>query len=223
MCWNNNYPCVWVCWVCQTWYGKTERHWHRRCIYDEGCHKGVVSRLKPSAIGVHCAAHRLNLASTQAADCVKYVKKFSHILRQLYDFFDNSAVRTAGLEAVQALINESGKLLAPCSTRWLSSVNRLKKCFISVVLSLQREGAERSDAKAVGLENLITEYRFVCTMVLMCDVLPHISHLFQSSDCNYSIIPKMLSSTFSAIKQLKTVDGINMKALPKFVEEIESH
>ena len=42
-----------------------------------GRYTGVVTRLKaitPTAIGVHCAAHRLNLASTQAADSVKYVK-----------------------------------------------------------------------------------------------------------------------------------------------------
>ena len=104
-----------------------------------GRRSGVVVRLKsitPSAISVHCAAHQVNLASSQAGDSVSYVKKFSNILRQLYDFFNNSSVRTAGLEAVQNLISESGKLLAPCSTRWLNterSVNRLRKCYISVV------------------------------------------------------------------------------------------
>ena len=98
-----------------------------------GCKNGVVTHLKslvPSAIRVHCAAHQLNLASfSQASVSVPYVKKFHTILRQLFDFFNNSAVRTAGLEAVQALVNESGKLTAPCTTRWLSvdrSVNRLK-------------------------------------------------------------------------------------------------
>ena len=43
-----------------------------------GCHNGVVTRLKqitPTAIGVHCSAHRLNLASSQAGDAVPYVKK----------------------------------------------------------------------------------------------------------------------------------------------------
>lgn len=169
-----------------------------------GCHNGVVARLKsisPCAIGVHCAAHRLNLASSEAGDSVKYVKKFSSILRQLYDFFDNSAVRMVGLEVVQNLLNEKGKLLAPCSTRWLSterSVNRLKKCFVSVVVSLQREGEERSDAKALGLNSLVTEYRFVCTMLLLCDALPHISHLskcFKITDCDYSIIPRMVTSS----------------------------
>ena len=76
------------------------------------------------------------MKGTSSQDSVSYVKKFSNILRQHYDFFNNSAVRTAGLEAVQNVISESGKLLAPYSTRWLSterSVNRLRKCYISVV------------------------------------------------------------------------------------------
>ena len=50
-----------------------------------GCHSGVVARHKtitPSAIGVHCAAHHLNLASSQG-DSVSCVKRFSNILRQL--------------------------------------------------------------------------------------------------------------------------------------------
>lgn len=48
-----------------------------------GRHNGVVAQLKavtPSAIGVHCAAHRLNLASSQAGDSIPYIKKFNTIL-----------------------------------------------------------------------------------------------------------------------------------------------
>ena len=191
-----------------------------------GCHSGVVAHLKlitPSAIGVHCAVHRLNLASSHAGDTVPYVKKFSSILHQLYDFFNNSAVQTAGLEAVQNLIHESGKVLTPCSTRWLSiehSVNRMKKC---VVLSLQREGEERSNAKALGLNNLVTEYRFVCTLLSLCDALPHMPHLtkcFRITDCDYSIIPRMVTSKIHAIKQLKTADGVNLKGLQAFLEQL---
>ena len=129
-----------------------------------GCRNGVVAQLKritPSAIGVHCTAHRLNLASSQAGESIPYVNKFNVIIRQLFDFYANSAVRTAGLEAIQSFIQEKqSKLLEPCSTRWLSierSVQRIKECFISVVLSLEREGSERSEAKAIGLSKLVTE------------------------------------------------------------------
>ena len=114
----------------------------------------------------------------------------------------------AGLEAVQSFIEERGHLLASCTTRWLStehSVTRLKKC-ISVVLNLQREAEQRSDAKAVGLSSLVTEHRFVCSMLLLCDVLPHITFLskvFQSAECDYSVISHMVSSTLQSLEQLK--------------------
>ena len=196
-----------------------------------GCRNGVVAQLKritPSAIGVHCAAHRLNLASSQAGESVPYINKFNVIIRQLFDFYANSAVRTAGLEAIQSFIQEKQtKLLEPCSTRWLSierSVQRIKECFISVVLSLEREGSERSEAKAIGLSKLVSEYRFVCTMLLLCDSLPHVTHLskcFQIEAVDHSIIPAMLSSTITSLEQLITSDGPNFTNLQTYLEGLE--
>ena len=55
-----------------------------------GKHNGVVARLKaitPTAISVHCAAHHLNLASSQPANAIPYVKKFNTILLQIFVFF----------------------------------------------------------------------------------------------------------------------------------------
>ena len=196
-----------------------------------GFRNGVVAQLKrirPSAIGVHCAAHRLNLASSQAGDAVPYVKKFNTIIRQLFDFFTNSAVRTAGLKEVQSLLQDKqSKILEPCATRWLSiecRVHRIKDCFVSIVLSLEWEGTERSEAKAIGLSRLILEYRFVCTMLLLCDVLPHITHLskcFQIEAVDYSVIPTMLSSTISSLQQLITSDGSNFATLQSYLRKLE--
>ena len=122
-----------------------------------------------------------------------YVKKFGSIIRQIFDFFDNSAVRTAGLKAVQSLLKEKGALVAPSSTRWLSvdkSVLHLKSSRVSVITSLDREGEERADARAVGLSKMIREYRFIATMLLMCDALPHIrfmSKCFHVAISDYSM------------------------------------
>ena len=196
-----------------------------------GCRNGVVARLKrtvPTAVGVHCAAHRLNLASTQASKAVPYVKAFDNILRQIFDFFDNSAVRTAGLEAIQALLHEKGKMVAPCATRWLSierSVSRLKACFASVSVSLQREAQERHDARALGINAMITKHKFITTMLLMCDALPHVprlSKIFQHEHCDYSSIPGALLLTKEALKRLKTVDGMHLRQLPEFLEKLKS-
>ena len=62
-------------------------------------------------------------------------------------------------------------------------------------------------------------------MLLLCDTLPHVTHLskcFQISDCDYSIIPRMLASTITSLEQLKTVDGINLERLEEFLEQLAS-
>ena len=89
-------------------------------------------------------------------------------------------MQTAGLKAILCLLEQKGSLVAPCSTRCLSieqSVNKLIACFASVIISLQREGEERGDAKALGLQAMISEYRFIATMLLMCDDLPHVARM----------------------------------------------
>ncbi|KAJ8023492.1 hypothetical protein HOLleu_35949 [Holothuria leucospilota] len=201
-----------------------------------GRKRGVVKRLKddvPCLIGIHCTAHRLNLASSQAAKCVKDVDQFENILRQLFDFFDNSNIRTAGFLVVQKIllpekegggkIDTPGKLLEPSTTRWLSvgnSVERVKKAFPDLIVTLQREGTERADARALGLNRLVTTYKFTATMLLLCDVLPHINALskaFQKQDSDYTVVRELVKSTVTTLKSLKETDGVNMARLPEFL------
>ena len=58
----------------------------------------------------------------------------------------------------------------------------------------------------------------------MCDVLSHVSHLskcFQITDCDYSIIPRMLSSTITSLKQLKHFfNGINLCNIQEFLDTV---
>ena len=195
-----------------------------------GKHNGSVTRLRaitPTAISVHCAAHRLNLASSHAANAIPYVKKLNSIVRHIFDFLDNSCVRTAGLKAIQCLLQQKGSVVAPCTTRWLSieqSVSRLRDCFASVIISLQREGEERGDAKALGLQAMVTKYRFVATMLMMCDALLHVARMskcFQLTYCDYSIIPSILATTLASLEQLKTHDGLNLSKCAAFLTDLE--
>ena len=61
---------------------------------------GVATSLRtkfPKLISIHCANHRLALAAAHAADNIPYLKKFKVTLRSLFQFYQNSAVRMAGL------------------------------------------------------------------------------------------------------------------------------
>ena len=60
-----------------------------------GRKNGVAALLKqsvPHLIANHCVAHRLALASSQAAGAISYVKKFKAIVEQLYRFYQYNPV-----------------------------------------------------------------------------------------------------------------------------------
>lgn len=65
---------------------------------------GVSTQLRnrvPHLLANHCVAHRLALASAQAAATVPYLEKFKRIVEQLYRFYHFSSVRTASLKEIQ--------------------------------------------------------------------------------------------------------------------------
>ena len=97
-------------------------------------------------------------------------------------------------------------------------MNKLRACFASAVVSLQREGEERGDTKALGLQAM---YRFFATM---CDALPHVTCMlksFQLTDCDYNIILSILATTLASLEQLKTHDGLNLSIFDAFLTDLE--
>lgn len=109
-----------------------------------GARGGVLKLLKdrvPFLAAHHCIAHRLALACGQSADEI-YFKRFKGVLDQLNRFYSNSAVRTAGLRAIQEVLDDLHlKLTQAKDVRWLSherAVSHLRQCFMSVILSLER-------------------------------------------------------------------------------------
>ena len=69
-----------------------------------GARSGVATLLKdksPWMIANHRVAHRLALASAQAAD----EEPYATILNQLYRLYDNSSVCTANLRLIQDALN----------------------------------------------------------------------------------------------------------------------
>ena len=194
-----------------------------------GRHSGVVTLLKqtsPWLIANHCVAHRLALASAQAADEVPYVKKFKAILDQLYRFYDNSAVRTAALKFIQDILEDPRlKLTQAKDVRWLShedAVNNLRKYLRSVITSLEREADERHDAQALGLATFVKTYNFVATLLMLSDILPPLASLsraFQRKDLDYSLVKPLVSGTLATLHNLKASPGQHFTSLDKVLDE----
>ena len=143
---------------------------------------GVATRLRqynPFLVAVHCAAHRLALTCSQAGAKVLYVKKFKKSLSTLYWFFQASAVRTAGLKAVQEVLDDPClKLKEAKDVRWLShdlAVQTLRKTLPAVLTALEREGSEHGEPVALGLVKSTKHYYFLSCLYMMSEVLPHLS------------------------------------------------
>ena len=56
---------------------------------------------QPHIQNVHCIAHRLALAASQAAPKIPGLDKVKSVLTQLFYYYKNSPVKTAGLKAIE--------------------------------------------------------------------------------------------------------------------------
>ena len=66
-----------------------------------GQRTGVSARLKernPLMINIHCVAHRLALAASQASDDIPYLKKFKNIIHNLYLFTTTALFKWLGFK-----------------------------------------------------------------------------------------------------------------------------
>lgn len=75
-----------------------------------GCRTGVTTQLKaknPYILSIHCIAHRLALASGQAADAVPYVKQYQLYVNSIYRYFHYSTKHAAKLKEIQSVLNEN--------------------------------------------------------------------------------------------------------------------
>ena len=182
---------------------------------------GVGVRLQahsPTMIAVHCFNHRLALAAAHASDSVPYLKQFKSILQTLFYFYQNSAVRTASLHAIQEVLNDpSIKCKQAKDVRWLSHENAIKAvvCTLPFLLvSLDREASEHGEPTAHGLYKFMKSYKFVACTYLLHDVLPHLSRLsrvFQKRDVDLTLIQPCLKTTIDAIMGYKETPGPNLK------------
>ena len=183
-----------------------------------GIHNGVSAQLKreqPTLISVHCVAHRLSLAVTQAAKLVSPVERFKNHLNSLFVYFHGSPNFQGKLQATfEALFeNESGlKFKKPADTRWLKlacdeAVQVLKKILTSLSVTLQDiASSDSSDATALGLCSLLGKYEFIAGVFFMSEIMPVLSRLsktFQEKNLNFgSVKPSILKAT-KAITNLR--------------------
>ena len=195
-----------------------------------GRRTGVATRLtvhNAEMISLHCGAHRLALASSQAAEGMAYMKTFGSHLITLYYHFANSPVGEAALHEIQEIMEEPVlNLKKVIHTRWLShdqAVTAIRRTLPSLLTTLEREVAEKDDAVARGLLQALKRYKFVATLYLLSDVLPLLSKLsliFQKEDIDLCVIKPVVSTTVASLKVLRDKPGIYLKELDEAVHRL---
>ena len=188
-----------------------------------GRREGVAARLKrlnSNLISIHCVAHRLALAAGQASETIPYLRKFKEILCNLFYFYHNSAVRQAGLTAIQNVLDDPVlRLKQAKDVRWLShnaAVEALRRSLSSVLVSLDREASERSNPTASGLLKFMKQFFFVAALSLFADVLPHLAKLsrtLQSSSLDFSILQPVVESCITNVEKQTQSPGKHFSEL----------
>ena len=93
---------------------------------------GKLLNLNPKLINVHCIAHRLALATSQAAENVLYLKEFQEMLTSWYYYFKKSAVRNEKLREIQEVLNEPTlRCKEVHAVRWLSFYKALQTVYFT--------------------------------------------------------------------------------------------
>ena len=194
-----------------------------------GKRSGLIARLKeknPHLTGHHCTAHRLNLASSQASEAVPYLKKLKAILKQLFYFYSTSPTRRAGLDDIQALLDDPKlRLKKAVDTRWLSrnaAVHTIRRILPSLISSLEREATERNNATDSGLSTFVKDFYFVASIYLLSDVLPvmtSLSKIFQGEKLDFTVRSSVDGALLTP-KRLRTMPGMYMQQLKGEVKKL---
>ncbi|KAG1686926.1 Transmembrane protein C17orf113 [Nymphon striatum] len=125
---------------------------------------GLGARLKrrnSKLTQVHCAAHRLNLASSQAGKAIPYMSEYHRHIGILYRYYKDSSVKYDKLRELQDILHGNRKQVKePTSVRWLSiesAVTMILKSYDAILLSVENADAKK-DPKAVALHRFMATY-----------------------------------------------------------------
>lgn len=171
---------------------------------------GVAALLReicPSLLKIHCICHKLALACADSNENLKYIKDVELLLRQLWNYFENSPKRMASYLKIQlelknmnlskgATKNVARRSKKACRTRRLSLDSSVKAVFNDYEAVLQTLAqVQEHDATALGLLKRIKTIKFLGVIYILNEILPvlsHLSRIFQRGSLSFSsIIPEV--------------------------------
>ena len=178
-----------------------------------GSRSGVHIRMRTHcahALYIHCACHRLQLASVQAAESVPEIKKIFGMMGNIWKLFYYSPKKTQALREVQAALTlPELKVVKPSDTRWLSHercMRAIRKELPALITTLQQLYETTGDAEAFGLSTLLSSFTAVASVVFLSEVLDILARMnatMQRKVADFSKMQALLQFTLDELKSLK--------------------
>ena len=181
-----------------------------------GKRNGVTTKFKnenSNIISVHCAAHRLALASSQAANKIPGLVDYQATVNCIYAYFRNSNKNTAGLAKTQEALQEKTlKFVQTFGTRWLSFHNAVKSLIrsfdslMTVLIANSQNGNTKQKADSNGLLKKVQTFEFVATTYYLMDALQLLNILclgLQKDNLSQHKMLEMLEATVLSLTELK--------------------
>lgn len=186
-----------------------------------GRKNGVSARLKSDSSGlvsVHCVAHRLALAASQALEGIPFLEKLQTSISKLFQCIRSSTKRMYKLKELQDMLDdEKVQLVAVHQVRWLSmhtAVRALHKSFPSVLL-LEHDASE-DQVTAHGLHSFFNTSVALLSVALLRDVLSVITTLstvFQKKDIEFAAVAHMVNTTLKHLQSMVEVPPGNVASV----------
>ena len=169
---------------------------------------GVQKRMRTLAAHsfyIHCACHRLQLASMQAANSVPEIKKMFGTMGDIWKLFFYSPKKAESLKAVQSVLKLPEK---PSDTRWLSHeccVRAIYRELPALIVTLQQLYETSGDPEAYDIGALLATYTGVASIVFLSevlDILARMNVLMQRKLLDLSRLPVLLKITTDQLQHL---------------------
>ncbi len=177
---------------------------------------GVQQKLRqdhPSAVYMHCMAHKLNLVLVDACNVNRTAAMFFQILESLYAFFSQPGTHHA-YQQHQKELGVKAELTAMSDKRWACHWKNLAavKSSISALLSTLSELSVppyRRFVEASGLLSHLKKATFCVCLVVFYHVFSmiHVAHkALQKKDSTLSQASSVMESTIKGLESMRTTE-----------------
>ena len=168
----------------------------------------LMKKKYPFILSTHCIAHRLALASGQAADSIPYIKKYQQYVNTIYKYCHYLPKHWSKLKEMQAILQcAETKFKQTFHTRWLSFEGAVEAILVNLdPLMVALISDSESDSTARGLLTFISTFQFLATTHFLA-VLSRLSKTFQRQRVDFTAVSDGVESTVSALNGFQLTPG----------------